>query len=246
MKLMIREIGQLPGHKTVLMLSPGLPSDGNPEQFQAVLDKAHAADISVYALDTNGLSENSNVLAGNQGVQYAGSISQQQGQVTADNMPIANRNVSSTGRAGQTAELARQDDYVNNAVRSSNSQAPLRALSEGTGGFLIGGGNDLRKPFQQLVEDVGTHYEAVYHPTTDKYDGHLRKIEVKLTRADLVVESRKGYFAVPDFGGVPLTPYEMAGLSVLNAKPLPAHLRVPLRRLRIPPDERCESGGRRF
>jgi len=221
MKLMIAELAQLQGHKTVLMLSAGLPSDGNPEQFNAVLDKARAADISVYALDTNGLSQNSNMLAANQAVQYAASISQQQGQVTADNMAVANRNVNSTGRTGQVAELMRQDDYIHNAVRTSDSQAPLRALSEGTGGFLIGGGNDLRKPFQHLVEDVGTHYEAVYHPTADKYDGHLRRIEVKLTRSDLVVESRKGYFAVPDFGGAPLKPFELAGLTVLNANPLP-------------------------
>jgi VWFA-related protein len=221
MKLMIAELGQLPGHKTVLMLSAGLPSNGNPEQFDAVLNKARQADISVYALDTNGLSQNSNVLAANTAVQYADSLSQQQGVVTPDNMPVPDRNVNSTGRVGQIAELARQDDYVHNAVRSSDTQAPLRALSEGTGGFLIGGGNDLRKPFQHLIEDVGTHYEAVYRPTAYKYDGHLRKIEVKLARADLTVESRTGYFAVPDVGGAPLMPFEMAGLAALNNKPLP-------------------------
>lgn len=220
-KAMIAELAQLPGHKTVLMLSAGLPSNGNPEQFEAVLEKARKAEISVYALDTNGMSENSNLQAANQGLAYAASLSQQQSAVTPDDMPIPNRLVqSTTGGAGQNAQLMRQDDYVNNAVRSSDPQAPLRALSEGTGGFLIGGGNDLRKPFQHLIEDVGTHYEAVYRPTSNKYDGHLRKIEVKLARTDLTVESRKGYFAVPDFGG-PLMPFEMAGLMVLNANPRP-------------------------
>jgi VWFA-related protein len=224
-KLMIGQFAALPGHKTVLMLSAGLPSNGNPEQFDALLKKAREADISVYAVDTNGLSQNSNVLAANQAVQYAGSVSQQQANNV--NNSSANLNTVTTpttttvGTLGREAEVMRQDDYIHNAVRSSNSQAPLRALSEGTGGFLIGGGNDLRKPFQQLIEDVGTHYEAVYRPASDKYDGHLRKIEVKLARADLTVDSRKGYFAVPDFGGVPLMPFEMAGLTVLNANPRP-------------------------
>jgi VWFA-related protein len=221
MKVLMRQLGQLPGHKTVLMLSPGLPSNGNPELFEAVLNLAHKADISVYALDTNGLSQNSNLLAANQAVQYTASLSHQQGVVTQDNMTVNPNNVNSTGRAGQTAELARQDDYVHNAVRSSDSQAPLRALSEGTGGFLIGGTNDLRKPFEHVFEDVGTHYEAVYRPASNKYDGHLRKIEVKLARADLIVESRKGYFAVPDLGTGPLMPFEMAGLTALSNKPLP-------------------------
>ncbi len=219
-KLMIGQLGQLPGHKTVLMLSAGLPSNGNPEQFSALLEKARQADISVYALDTNGLTENSNVQAANQAVQYAASVSQQQSKVSND-YGGATMNTNTTGIVGQQAELMRQDDYVHSAVRTSDTQAPLRALSEGTGGFLIGGGNDLRKPFESLFADVGTHYEALYRPVSNRYDGHLRKIEVKLARADLTVESRKGYFAVPDVGGAPLMPFEIAGLTALNAKPLP-------------------------
>ncbi|MGA3024665.1 MAG: VWA domain-containing protein [Bryobacteraceae bacterium] len=219
-KLMVGQLAQLPGHKTVLMLSSGLPSNGNPEQFEAVLNKARQADISVYALDTNGLRENSNLLAANQALQYAGSVSQQQGKISMDTAG-STMNTNSTGSVGQEAELFRQEDYVHNAVRTSDTQAPLRALSEGTGGFLIGGGNDLRKPFQSLFEDVGTHYEAVYRPVSNKYDGHLRKIEVKLARNDLTVESRTGYFAVPDVGGAPPMPFEMAGLTALNARPLP-------------------------
>jgi VWFA-related protein len=223
MKLMIGQIGQLPGHKTVLMLSPGLPSNGDPELFETVLNKARQADVSVYALDTNGLSENSNALAANQGISYAGSVSQQQGRISA---PLPNATVNSQsntmGSVGAEAEQMRQDDYVNDAVRSSDSQAPLRALSEGTGGFLIGGTNDFRKPFQQLVADVGTHYEAVYRPTSDKYDGHLRKIEVKLARADYSVENRSGYFAMPEIrGSSALAPWEVAGLTALNNEPLP-------------------------
>jgi VWFA-related protein len=225
MKLMVGQIGQLPGHKTVLMLSPGLPSNGDPELFDAVLGKARKADISVYALDTNGLSENSNLLAANQGIGYASSVSQQQGKVADTGATVSNPNTSGAGTigsVGQEAELMRQDDYVHNAVRSSDTQAPLRALSEGTGGFLIGGTNDLRKPFQHLIEDVGLHYEAVYHPTSDKYDGHLRRIEVKLARADYSVESRNGYFAMPDIrGSATLLPFEVAGLAAINSQPKP-------------------------
>jgi len=220
MKLMIGQIGQLPGHKTVLMLSPGLPSNGNPELFDAVLDKARQADVSVYALDTNGLSENSNLQAANQGLQYASSLSQKQGMSMTTNSGTVN--TSGTGSVGAEAELMRQNDYVDNAVRGSDSQAPLRALSEGTGGFLIGGTNDLRKPFQHLIEDVGMHYEAVYHPFSQTFDGRLRKIEVKLARADYTVESRNGYFAMPEIrGSAILTPVEIAGLSALNTNPAP-------------------------
>jgi hypothetical protein len=117
--------------------------------------------------------------------------------------------------------LARQEDETVNTVRNSDPQATLRALSEGTGGFLIANTNDLRKPFQRIVDDVDTHYEAVYRPSSDKFDGRLRKIEIKLARADLSVETRAGYFAMPDIKGSPLRPFEMAALMALSNKPQP-------------------------
>ena len=38
---MIRQIGTFPGHKTVLLLSPGFTATGDPDQFQAMLNKAN-------------------------------------------------------------------------------------------------------------------------------------------------------------------------------------------------------------
>ena len=226
-RTMIRGLTVLPGHKTVLLLSPGLPSNGDVNLFEGVLKEARQADLSVYALDTNGLTPNSNALAANQNLQYATSVSQQQQNSTYDNYATQTTNtpngapapVYTMGSVGREAQLMRQDDLVHNAVRQSDTQAPLRALSEGTGGFLIGGGNDLRKPFQELIADTGTHYEAVYRPDSARYDGHFRRIEVKLTRADLTAVNRRGYFAVPYFGGESLMPFEMAGLVALDTKP---------------------------
>ena len=95
----------------------------------------------------------------------------------------------------------------------------MRGFSEGTGGFLIGNTNDLRKPFQKMAEDVETHYEAIYHPSSDKYDGHLRTIDVKLDRPDLSVSSRTGYFAMPYLGAKDdVTTSDMLGLAALNVK----------------------------
>ncbi len=217
MKLMIQELGVLPGHKTVLLLSPGLSTTGDPDFFQPVLNGANKANITVYALDTNGLSENSNVQAANQALQHVVTLSQKQAKPMG-----TDAGTTTTGSVGAEAELMRQDDYLHHAVRTSDTQAPLRNLAEGTGGFLIANTNDFRKPFQKLFEDVAAHYEAVYHPNSDKYDGSLRKIEVKLTRPDLTVETRTGYFAMPDVpNSSPLTPLEMAGLMMLSAQPAP-------------------------
>ncbi len=66
-------------------------------------------------------------------------------------------------------ENSRQGDNTIAAVRTSDTQASLRALSEGTGGFLIANTNDFRKSFQQLAETLETHYEVTYRSTSPKY-----------------------------------------------------------------------------
>jgi VWFA-related protein len=221
--LMIRQIGAFPGHKSVLLLSSGFTTTGDPDQFQALLNKATLANLSVYAFDANGLNQTSTAQASTIALQHVTALSQQQGQISPGyGNSVPPPGTSSTGGAGVLAERSRQGDYQRDAVRTSDPQSGLRALSEGTGGFLVANSNDLRKPFQQIGGDVEAHYEADYHPSSDKYDGHFRKIEIKLARADWKVESRAGYFAIPDVGGSDaLRPFEMVGLMLLNAHPAP-------------------------
>jgi len=201
---MIRQLGTLPGRKSVLLMSPGLATVGDPDQFKSMLDKANKADVTVYAIDVNGLNPSvDQSQASSTALKYASSVSSSQS--------------GGGGSAKQNMEKMREGDAVSDAVRTTDTQAALRALSEGTGGFLIGSTNDLRKSFQRLLDEVDTHYEVIYHPTSEKYDGRLRSIDLKTSRGDLNLESRTGYFALPSFDATKqLTPYEMAGLAALN------------------------------
>ncbi len=197
---MIDEFRRLPGRKTVLLFSSGLATTGDPERFDALIGKANEANITLYSIDVNGLTQNSNVVAGNSAVRHAGSL----------------------GRSNNVREQMLQDDYLHDAVRTTDLQATLRTLAEGTGGFLIGNTNDMRKPFQQVLADLDTHYELVYHPSAEKYDGRFRNIAVKPSRPGLVVQSRAGYFALPALPSVSaLLPFEVASLSALSAPALP-------------------------
>ena len=207
---MIRQLGTVPGRKSVLLLSPGLATIGDPDMFKSMLDKAAKANVTVYGIDVNGLSaELDQSQASSTALRHAAAVSSSQSAMG--------------GSAAQNMERMRQGDYVTDAVRTTDTQSSLRALSEGTGGFLIGSTNDLRKSFQRLIEDVDTHYEVIYHPASDKYDGRLRSIDVKTSRADLNIQSRTGYFALPALGSsTQPAPYEMAGLAALSV-PHPPH-----------------------
>jgi VWFA-related protein len=207
---LINQIGALPGRKTILLVSTGLATTGDPELFQKMVTSANAHGITFYALDSTEMSAGAdNTQAGKNALAHVASTSQQQGK-------------SANASLSQMRENSHEGDDTIAAVRTSDLDASLRELSEGTGGFLIANTNDFRKPFQQLAADLDTHYEVVYHPTSAKFDGKLRKIEVKLARSDWQVESRTGYFAMPDLkGSGPLTPAESTAMAVLNVEKKP-------------------------
>jgi VWFA-related protein len=204
---MITQFGRLPGRKLVLLLTTGLSTTGDPERFEKMVAKANEAHITINAIDVSGLSDQSTAKAADLAV----------GQVAA----VSRTQTSIGGSLSAAKEKSRQGDTLNDAVRNSDVQASLRALAEGTGGMLVANTNEFRKPLQHIVEDLETHYELTYRPSSSTYDGRLRTIKLKTAHSDWRVESRLGYFAMPSLGDAPLAPFETIGLALLASKPLP-------------------------
>ena len=75
------------------------------------------------------------------------------------------------------------------------SAAQLKGFAEKTGGRFVAtpGGPALRDAFTGIAEELGHQYTISYRPLNRKHDGKWRAIEVKLSRADLTVRTRKGY-----------------------------------------------------
>ncbi len=68
-----------------------------------------------------------------------------------------------------------------------------------------------------MASDLRLYYEVSYAPARTEYDGKFRKIEVKLARKGVTVQSRSGYFALPP-GGSTLFPYEVPLLRALTTR----------------------------
>jgi VWFA-related protein len=205
---MLSQFGKLPGRKIVLLLSSGLATTGDPDRFQQMVSKATSTDTTIYSFDVSGLRENSTAQAGKLALAQVAATSRSQGAIG--------------GSLAAAKEKSRQEDTMNDAVRNSDVQASLRALAEDTGGFLVANTNEFKKPFQQIVDNLETHYELMYHPSGQTYDGHLRTIQIKTSHPDWRAESRTGYFAVPDMKEfASLTPQDVIGLAVLATKPQP-------------------------
>lgn len=76
----------------------------------------------------------------------------------------------------------------------------LAKLSEFSGGMVYDALKleDLDSAFKEIVEELASQYSIGYYSTNAKHDGKFRKVEVKLSRPDLVVRTKKGYFAKKD------------------------------------------------
>ena len=81
--------------------------------------------------------------------------------------------------------------------KKNQSAASLKEFAEKTAGRFIAtpGGPALRDAFTGIAEELGHQYTISYRPVNKKRDGKWRPLEVKLSREDLTVRTRKGYRA---------------------------------------------------
>lgn len=73
----------------------------------------------------------------------------------------------------------------------------LTTFAEKTGGRYVStpGGVAMREAFTYIVEELGSQYTLTYQPTNIKRDGKWRMIELRISRPNLTIRTRKGYNA---------------------------------------------------
>lgn len=199
---LVKYESSLPGRKTVLYLSEGMNlPPGQHELIRDVISTANRGHISFYGIDVRGLSPfSSNSLARNLSRTVAG---------------VSASQVSSP--VGVTTAQAKEADTQNEANVANNDQN-MAELANGTGGFAVYDTNEIGNAMLRVMQDVRTHYEISYSPASEVFDGHFRQIQVTLDDPKLAVQSREGYYALPDLNGKSVLPFELAGLRALDSK----------------------------
>lgn len=80
---------------------------------------------------------------------------------------------------------------------NQQSAAILKNFAEKSGGRFVGtpGGPALRDAFANIADELGHQYTIAYRPLNQARDGKWRKLEVKVSRPELMVRTRKAYRA---------------------------------------------------
>jgi hypothetical protein len=199
---------QIPGRKVMLLFSPGiLVHTDSVELLHSIISAANRANLSIYALDTRGITT----------VPQLANASRRLHEAATSSMNMQLAKVDG-GDQEVTPDQAIAMEVAETSIHS-DTRGNMQELAEGTGGVLLPDTIDLREPIREAIESARTHYEAAYSPTNRSLDGNFRKIEVKVTRPGATVFARSGYYAVPQVNGREVYPFEIATLKAINTKP---------------------------
>ena len=98
-------------------------------------------------------------------------------------------------RANPTARAEELDFFGRNPLVSI-----LDSLAQTTGGTAVfsPGTAQLRRSFELVANDLRHQYALAYRSDDERHDGAWRAIKVVVTRPDVLVTNRKGYYAPSD------------------------------------------------
>jgi VWFA-related protein len=198
----IRYESALPGRKTILYLSDGLVDPPARHDFvRSVVSAANRGNVTFYCIDVRGLT-----MATSNGVSIG---------LTKSAAATSRTQGTPSSSPSVAMAQAQEMDQVQQAL-AAHVQLNMAELAEGTGGFAVFSTNDFKKSMERIMEEVRTHYEISYAPQSNVYDGKYRKIKVTVADSNLNVQTRDGYFALPELNGEAVQPFEMSALSLLN------------------------------
>jgi VWFA-related protein len=219
---LLNSMRSLPGRKSVILFSEGLVlPPAIAEKFNSVINAANRANVSVYSIDAAGLRINS-----------------PNAEATRELNALAQRRMNQVHRTGDPSAPLMKAIERNEDILRMNPHSGLGMLADQTGGFLIRETNDLSAGLRRIDEDMRVHYLLTYIPKNPEYDGRFRHISLKLSRPNLEVQTRKGYYAIDNSITSPLLDYEAPALAALSAARKPNAFAIRVGALSFPAPNR--------
>lgn len=183
LRFILDAMGQLPGRKSMVLLSDSLPSESQEVKFenealntsfnttrftwvlQRIAEKAIRASVVIYSVDT-------------QGLQYTGLTPADQPRLTRGTMnarsDIMSRRSDLLWRRREGGEL----------------------IARQTGGFQVRNSNSFELP--RILQDQNGYYLLGYRPTSETFNRRFHHIKAKVKRSGMTLRTRFGFFGVSE------------------------------------------------
>ena len=176
----VRRMRSLPGRKSVVYFSDGLPigrGKGNGDAslcvynaLRQLVDAAARASVVIYAIDARGVVN-----------QY---------------------HISAEDDVAPENTLSLRESRAEGFFESQNG---LNFMAENTGGRFIHTNNDLNQALGRVLSDQRGYYLIGYRPTETTFKGkRFHNIKVRVRRPGLTVRSRSGFYSLPDGEDAPV------------------------------------------
>jgi hypothetical protein len=107
--------------------------------------------------------------------------------------------VRSSAIAGNNLAYAAYLNGLNQANDAAFGNLAIQTLATQTGGHAFYGRNDVDREIATSLTDGNTYYTLAYSPSNKDFHGEFRKIKITvINRPDLKVQTRDGYYALPE------------------------------------------------
>ncbi len=172
MKYLIRGMGNIPGRKSMILISDGLAASQNSiagDEMRTLVNLANQAAVVINTVNARGVFDPTAFSA-------------------ADEF-LPNTGDGGYGSDLEKATASRQDTY-------NSGISGIRYLSTATGGRFVNNSNDLNKGFEKILNDQNGFYLLGYQPGdfTLKQTSNFRRLSVKVKNPDLIIRHRFGFY----------------------------------------------------
>ena len=186
----IDSMRQLPGRKSLVLISGGLPilstqagsAAGNVSNIiNALTDRATRAGVAIHTMDIKGLSAQSGV------ARFTDTPARSALPTTIDELR--------GGRGGRAGFGRTVNEQIIGNSNVMQDQLGLKTLASNTGGIAVLNRNSFDEGLGKIIDASEGYYLLAYTPQGGKFDGDFRRVEIKVKREGLRVYSRRGYLA---------------------------------------------------
>lgn len=184
LRFILDAMGQLPGRKSMVVLSDSMPTENQDPRFlddfgmrapfrldyramlHKIAEKAIRNSVVIYSVDT-------------QGLQYTG-------LTAADSVRVSGRDLG----------MFTQQVMSSRSALLWNRRAGGEIIARQTGGFQVRNSNGFQ--LERILEDQSGYYLIGYRPTDETFNREFHHIKAKVKRSGMKLRTRFGFVGVSE------------------------------------------------